>query len=601
VSPQLAATVSAAHDGVRTSAPGVVSGEAKSLVRNLLDAPVPARRRVLATLDQREMQYVLQETKRETGALYGLWHDAPSGFVEDVLGETVWSKQREVLDAVAVNKRVAVPAGFGLGKTHLAGRLTAWFIATRPIGIGLVVTTAPRYRQVRNQLWPHIRKAVAKGNLPGTCDTVQWKAPDEYGNDVLVAYGFSAPENDESAMQGIHAISLLLVVDEAGGMSKMVGEGTNNLLTGDARMLAIGNPATDDPGSWFEGLSEEGYAGETAGTVTIHMPSTSSPQLTGEVTGVCKECPAAADPHPLSKHLPDEDWVNRTIAGYGEDHPYVVAKVHARFPKDAGARIIPSTWVDLARAVEDPEGPDYVRPCDLDLEGEDETFTVKKGAWVRLGIDVAADGGDEFAIYRAVGDVVSQRHVSSGSANSNSVAVATVALEHIIAAEKLARAIGSKSQVRVKVDTIGVGWGVVGMLKEWGKAGKHGAVIVAVNVAERPEEDDESAEMRPNRKRDEMWLGGRFLLQPDPKTGEGRIRIRIVDNAAADKNRGNAATQLSVPNFGNNSGGLIVVESKASMKKRGRPSPDRAEALLLAFYEPEPVRTKPRRGIIAGA
>ncbi|MET9110530.1 hypothetical protein [Streptomyces zhihengii] len=42
---------------------------------------------------------------------------------------------------------------------------------------------------------------------------------------------------------------LLIVVDEAGGIARTIGNGTNNLLTGDARMLAIGNPAMDDPRS----------------------------------------------------------------------------------------------------------------------------------------------------------------------------------------------------------------------------------------------------------------------------------------------------------------------------------------------------------------
>jgi hypothetical protein len=92
---------------------------------------------------------------------------------------------------------------------------------------------------------------------------------------------------------------------------------------------------------------------------------------------------------------------------------------------------------------------------------------VKRGAWVRLGVDVAADGGDEFAIYRVGGDMVHHRHHSSGAVNANAVDVAERVLEEINRAEKLAAALGSKAAVRVKVDTIGVGWGVVGMLQRW--------------------------------------------------------------------------------------------------------------------------------------
>lgn len=161
-------------------------------------------------------------------------------------------------------------------------------------GTMVIVTTAMRFRQVRNQLWPHIRKTVAHAGLPGFCDTTQWKIPDQWGNDVIVAYGFTAPENNEAAMQGIHGTpKLLIVVDEAGGIARTIGNGTNNLLTGDARMLAIGNPAMDDPRSWFETLCEEGEDPEEPTTVTIPIATFDSPAITRERVPYCRDCPPA--------------------------------------------------------------------------------------------------------------------------------------------------------------------------------------------------------------------------------------------------------------------------------------------------------------------
>jgi len=46
------------------------------------------------------------------------------------------------------------------------------------------------------------------------------------------------------------------------------------------------------------------------------------------------------------------------------------------------------------------------------------------------------------------------------------------------------------------------------------------------------------------------------------------------------------AAQLSAPSYRSNSGGRIQIESKDDMRKRGIGSPDRAEALLLAIFEP---------------
>lgn len=596
--------------------PGVKSNEARRVALDLLDAPKEKRRTWLHTLSEHERTYIFGEVQREAGTLYAIWHDDPAGFTEDVLGETMWGLQRGVMESIALPgvKRIVVPAGFGVGKTFLAGRMVAWAGAVNPIGSMKIVTTATRMRQVRSQLWPHIKTAVSKGALPGRTDTVQWVADDMYDNEVQIAYGFSAPPNDEAAMQGIHGTpKLLLVVDEAGGIAPLIGKGTNNLLTGDAKLLAIGNPAMDEPGSWFERLSARGEDPEEPNTRRVHISALHSPGITGEPTPVCRACVPNLDGHTIAEgvngesHLPDWTWLRDTLAEYGVQidrderdtakirelireagHPYLIAKVLAEFPKDVGNQVMPSSWVEAAEQVEDPTGEEFVRLSELALPGETEQFTVKKGAWIRLGVDVASDGGDEFAIYRAIGDVVHQRHTSSGKQNADSNHVTDVIAEEINRATALRKALGTEAKVRVKVDANGLGWGIVGNLRRLVKEGRIDADIVAVMVSESPYREDESAVMRPYRKRDEMWLAGRFLMQPDPSTGAGRLRLRIDHKAKV---------QLTLPQLGYNSGGFVVVESKKNMKKRGVSSPDRGEAALLSIYEPEPLKNK-RRGLL---
>ncbi|MFD5856090.1 hypothetical protein [Streptomyces chartreusis] len=591
-SPTSSRRVAPAHDELqRARRPGVVSRDASNVADILLRAPVADRRHAFKyDISARERPYVMREVERATGTMYGLWHDTPSGFIEDVLGESIWSRQREIVDAVPFHKRVAVPAGFGVGKTWIAGRLVAWAGSVHAPGTMVIVTTATRFRQVRNQLWPHIRKVVARAGLPGYCATTQWKIPDQWGNDVIVAYGFTAPENDEAAMQGIHGTpKLLIVVDEAGGIARTIGNGTNNLLTGDARMLAIGNPAMDDPRSWFEGLCEEGDDPEERGSVTIPIATFASPAITKERVPYCNDCPEGVPLHSLAVHLPDQEWIDRTLREYGPDHPYVIAKVHAKFPKGGGGLTIPVTWVEAAQQSDDPTGPGWHRLCDLGIEMETATHTVKEGAWVRLGIDVAADGGDEFVISRIVGDVIETRYTSSGTINDDQVLLAEKVLEEITAAQLLADALGSPHAVRVKVDKNGIGHGVVSMLQRWADTGRHKAQIVGVMVSESPVQDDPGAVMRPYRQRDEMWLATRGLLQPDPSTGLGRLRLRV------DRQTG---IQLSTPRLGSNSAGYSVVESKKAMKQRGMKSPDRADAALLTVYEPQPIDPPRRRGLL---
>jgi len=454
----------------------------------------------------------------------------------------------------------------------LAARVALWRSLVHPPGTSLTVTTATRFRQVQRQLWPHIRTAVKKANLPLRADLTQMKGFTPDGTEVDVAYGFSAPPGDEAAVQGIHAPRLTIIVDEAGGISRIIGQALRGLMTGDdTRMLAIGNPPTDDEGSWFERLCEEDDV------ETIRISAYDSPLLTGEKTGWCHACPPEVPAHRLAIHIVDETWINGTVEEFGEDSAYVTAKVHAKFPKGGSSRVLPSDWIENAIKVDDPpldEG--YVRLSDLRIDGEDSPHVVALGAWVRLGVDVAADGGDEFVIARTIGDLGEIRHSSSGASNDNAVNVAGIVLEEIKKAERVRGALGTTAPVRVKVDGIGVGWGVASLLKAWGAEGLHSAEIVAVIVSEATNRNDEGELLRPALKRDEMWFAMRSLIQAHGDTPP-RVRLRIDKRTHA---------QLAAPTYGFNSQGKAKVESKDAMRKRGVSSPDRGEALLLGFYEP---------------
>lgn len=569
----------------RSQTEGVGSQDGKRMFHDLLGFPIKERREWMDTLDVAEMNVLMQVSLKEAGTAYALWRDDPVGFVEDILAEQTWSKQRDVLAAIGLHKQVAVPSAFGTGKTHIAARATLWRSLVHPPGTSLTITTATRFRQVQRQLWPHIRQAVAKSNLPLKADTTQLKAYTKAGAEVVVAYGFSAPPHDEAAVQGIHAPRLFIVVDEAGGIARTIGQAMRGLMTGeDTRMLAIGNPPTDDEGSWFESLCSKDDV------EVVRISAWDAPILSGEVTDRCRTCPDEMDAHPVGIHIVDRKWVEDTINDYGEDAPFVIAKVDAKFPKGGSNRALPSTWIEAA--VDEPEPVDtdgYVRLDSLGLEGEDEGWLVKLGAWVRLGVDVAADGGDEMAISRTIGNLAEIRHLSSGAENVNATDVAGKILAEIKRAEALRAALGTTAKVRVKVDAIGVGWGVVGILEAWASEGLHDAEIVRVVVSEGTRRDDSltSDTFRPYRKRDEMWLATRSLLVP-VKDALGvvigsKVRFRIDEQTKA---------QLAAPAYGTNAQGKTVIESKKSMKQRGLKSPDRGEALLLAWYEPyvEPVR-----------
>jgi hypothetical protein len=544
------------------------SAEGK-LVRFLRDATAAERKSWLATLTSDERATVAHLLHRIAEDPWSQYRHDPIGFVEHGLHETLWSKQREILVSVRDNKRTAVPACHAPGKSHLAARIVAWWVMSQPAGTSQVVTTATSFRQVRNILWSHIRKLHATHQLDGECLTVEWKR-----HHTLAAFGFAPAQYNETALQGVHAPNLLVVVDEAGGISHTIGNALEALMTGaNTRLLLLGNPPTDTENSWFEQACKSDLYN------TIPIPVSSTPNFTNEQTGNCQTCPRSTPPHTIATHLVDPTWANEVIHELGEESPFVQARVHAKFVRTTTRQVIPTQWIEDAATNTNPAPRNTIH----------------------LGIDIASDGGDEFVIARADGYTVRILHTSSGAANANAVTVAQTCLHHIQQAEAdlhrtqhphgntppetltpqgpqggwgdivPPRTGGASEMVVVKVDSIGVGWGVVSLLEAWGREGLHGARVVGVNVAERAADVGRFKNVRA-----ELWWNGRVLLEPDV-SGFQLVRLDVDRRCLA---------QLGVGEFVSDSSGRVKVVGKSELRGRGVGSPDRAEAVLLALYEP---------------
>jgi phage terminase large subunit len=134
-------------------------------------------------------------------------------------------------------RRVCVCAANGVGKTYLAADIVVSFLMDFPSA--LVLFTAPTQRQVEQLLWPEIVRRLKRHNLMPTDEAAnrpEWKL--EQGGTL---YGFAT--NQPERMQGFHAPNMLIVVDEASGMTaelleamEAVAIGANNYI------FAIGNP-----------------------------------------------------------------------------------------------------------------------------------------------------------------------------------------------------------------------------------------------------------------------------------------------------------------------------------------------------------------------
>ena len=185
-------------------------------------------------------------TQEQAKALLKKAQTTPDWFWNNVLGGRPWSKQTDILQSVWRYPKTAVRSCHGAGKSWTAAWVGISFLCAYPGSI--VVTTAPTGRQVRLILWQEWRRAVRSRRRPIGGELL---LTEHRMRDGWYAFGFATDVPDN--FQGLHAEHILVVADEAAGITHDVASAVETLLTSEgARPLAIGNPT--DPNGWFAGL-----------------------------------------------------------------------------------------------------------------------------------------------------------------------------------------------------------------------------------------------------------------------------------------------------------------------------------------------------------
>lgn len=345
----------------------------------------------------------------------------PIGWAEDKLGLFMWSKQKEILEAVRDNPLVAVKAAHDVSKSHTASIAGSWWLDVHDLGSAFLVTTAPSWPQVEAILWREIRRRHQEGSLPGriTLDC-KWhmglpgkKRADS--TEELIGFGRKPADYDEYTFQGIHARYFMAILDEAGGIPEWLWNAVLALATNEnARVLAIGNP--DDPNSHFAQICKPG-----SGWKVITVSAMDSPNFTGEEV-----------PDMLREVLVSQDWVNSRRRDWGEGSPIWQAKVLGEFPDISDEYLIT---------------PAMLEKCyQLDLPGLE---------WGRYGVDIARMGVDKSVVYRNRGGQI--RLVKSWAKKDT-----------MQSAGEVARIIGGHGtrKIPAMIDIIGIGSGVYDRLRE---------------------------------------------------------------------------------------------------------------------------------------
>lgn len=453
------------------------------------------------------------------------WSD-PAGFVRDCIawtpGEGPASYQADIIQALVDHRRVSARGPHGLGKTSLSAWLILWFALTRDGRDWKIPTTASVWRQLEEFLWPEIHKWARR---------IRW---DMIGRAPLV-------EDRE-----LLVLSLSLTTGSAFALASDKPSAIEGAHAD--HMLYLFDEAKAIPSATFD--AAEGALG-TPGEIYVVAVSTPGDRA-GRFFDIQMRAPGYEDWHVRHVTLAEciaagrvsPEWADARRRQWGADSAEYQNRVEGNFAEsEQPDGVIPRRWVKLAQArwrmlMDDYQAGRAIMP----------RFT-------GYGIDVGGEGESADATILAprhahfVAELIELRRL-----NTMQVAGAV--------SERLRIAPG-----RAVVDSIGVGAGVVARLRQLGHE------VVAFNGAEGTDDHDSTGELDfANLRALAYW---RMRERLDPTSG---AFIALPPDPMLEDD-------LCAPTYSAQRNGRIVVEQKEKIKERLGRSPDRGDAVVMAFYE----------------
>ena len=334
-------------------------------------------------------------------------------------------------------------------------------------------------------------------------------------------YALGLSADGADQFQGFHSPHMFIVVDEAEGVSEEIYEAIESVMTSANPLLLLIGNPTSMSGAFRRAFYEER---------AVYHPITIS----------ALESPNVQAGRIVFPGLTTAAWVDERMQIWGGDSSTYRSRVLGEFP-DQGEDSLFSLG-DLEAAARSVVEAVSWTIGDETVIGAERTA----GEKVILAVDVARFGSDRSVILRRRGECVEDIRVLTQMDTMQLTGWVSAAIRECRPAE-------------VRVDEIGVGAGVVDRLRELGHE------VRGVNVANRARDDKLFANLRAE---------GFWGLRERFRSG----RISIPDDSQL-------ISELTSLRYSYDSSGRIRMESKDDMRRRGLPSPDKADALMLAFLE----------------
>ena len=472
------------------------------------------------SLSREEAQAALARAQRD-----------PVWWVEQVTGFGLWSKQQEILRAIAdpSAKLVLVATCQQIGKSVVGSLAFLWWLATHHGSKPII--TAPKWTQVEQISWQNVRAMHERAKQRGFSigDTDPGLAPKWELGPNWIGMGMVADAHNNVRMLGFNSLWPFVLVDEAVGVSRPIWESVLH-LTGpqNGKVLALTNPI--DPSSYFAQLWREHPS-----AVRIRVSAYDSPNFTafgiteqdiqsGEWRAKQGDAPL---PFPafVAPSTAADYW---QLGGRRSEDAVYQSKILAQFPTVGEQAIVPLAWLQEACERRQP------------IPGDAPSV---------LGVDVAGEGGDESIVYHRHGARLTRVLAQRG-------------LDRMALVGRVIEIRRSTGATAIHVDAIGIGDGVASRLKELGEP------VRAVNVGEAAIDRARFINLRAEL----AWI---FRERCDPH-GIGDLELDAHHDRAL-------ISQASSLRWAIDSHGRRKVESKDEIRKRTGRSPDDFDAACLAL------------------
>ena len=331
------------------------------------------------------------------------------------------------------------------------------------------------------------------------------------------------------ALQGFHADDLLFIIDEASGVSDPIFEPVLGALSTPGARLLMCGNPTQLSGFFYDSHHKN-----RASYATFHIDGRNSQRV-------------------------PKEFVDRIIRMYGEDSDVFRVRVAGDFPLQEDDIFIPISLVE--KSIHTEFSP-RISPLS-----------------VHIGCDVARFGDDKTVIGYKVDEQVTFYKKRQGQDTMKT------ADDIILLGEELVHRYRLDAPIPVKIDDGGVGGGVVDRLRQVKRLNPERfwwLEVYPVKFGQRIKHKyyhDSTTYM--------MSVVKKLLTPFDEETGKPKpVELILPDDD-------DLVAQLSGRKYELTEASKIRIESKEAVKKRGQPSPDEADCVLLLCL---PVKPPKKRG-----